>query len=43
MLEVLRDDFPGARLVGGVEDLRQSDLGPVQGSRPVALPVILTG
>jgi hypothetical protein len=40
---VLRDDFPRARLAVPMGALRQADLGSVQGSRLVELPVVLTG
>ncbi|WP_329430656.1 cytochrome P450 [Streptosporangium sp. NBC_01495] len=43
VVEVLRADFPGARLAVPFADLRQIDLGGIQGSRLTALPVRLRG
>ena len=42
-VEVLRSDFPAARLAVPPADLRQVDLGGTQGSRLTALPITLTG
>ncbi len=39
--DVLRTDFPDARLAVPFEDLRQIDLGGIQASRLTALPVVL--
>ncbi|MEV2265857.1 cytochrome P450 family protein [Nonomuraea africana] len=41
VVEVLRTDFPGARLAVPYTELRQTDLGGIQGSRLTALPVRL--
>ncbi|MGW4798134.1 cytochrome P450 [Nonomuraea sp. NPDC004297] len=43
VVEVLRADFPKARLAVPLADLQQSDLGGIQGSRLTALPVKLRG
>ncbi|MEU4516273.1 cytochrome P450 [Nonomuraea wenchangensis] len=43
VVEVLRADFPQARLAVPAAELRQADLGGIQGSRLVALPVRLRG
>ncbi|MCG5220209.1 cytochrome P450 [Streptosporangium sp. KLBMP 9127] len=43
IVEVLRTDFPDARLAVPYAELRQRDLGGIQGSRLTALPVRLKG
>ncbi|MCP2257075.1 Cytochrome P450 [Streptoalloteichus tenebrarius] len=43
VLEVLRADFPHARLAVPFAELRQIDFGGIQGSRLIALPVRLRG
>ncbi|SEG97821.1 Cytochrome P450 [Nonomuraea solani] len=43
VVRVLRSDFPSARLAVPYAELRQADLGGIQGSRLVALPVVLRG
>lgn len=43
IVEVLRSDLPGARLAVPFAELRQTDLGGIQGSRLTALPVNLRG
>ncbi|MER5321028.1 cytochrome P450 [Streptosporangium roseum] len=43
VVKVLRADFPGARLAVPFAELRQTDLGGIQGSRLTALPVKLRG
>lgn len=43
VVEVLRADFPGARLAVPFAELRQADIGGNQGSRLTALPVRLRG
>jgi cytochrome P450 len=41
MVDVLQSDFPAARLAVPYSELRQTDLGNIQGSRLTALPVRL--
>ncbi|MEU0485568.1 cytochrome P450 [Streptosporangium sp. NPDC006013] len=43
VVEVLRADFPDARLAVPFAELQQTDLGGIQGSRLTALPVRLRG
>ncbi|MEU6999839.1 cytochrome P450 [Nonomuraea sp. NPDC046570] len=43
LVEVLRTDYPGARLAVPFAELQQIDLGGIQGSRLTALPVTLLG
>ncbi|MEU7984846.1 cytochrome P450 [Streptosporangium canum] len=43
VVEVLRADFPDARLAVPFAELRQTDLGGIQGSRLTTLPVKLRG
>jgi cytochrome P450 len=43
VVRVLRADFPDARLAAPFAELRQTDLGGIQGSRLTALPVRLRG
>ncbi|MDF5751937.1 cytochrome P450 [Spongiactinospora sp. TRM90649] len=43
VVEVLRADFPEARLAVPLTELQQTDLGGIQGSRLTALPVKLRG
>ncbi|GAA3517398.1 cytochrome P450 [Streptosporangium album] len=43
IVEVLRTDFPDARLTVPSAELRQIDIGGIQGSRLTALPVALRG
>ncbi|MEV0386296.1 cytochrome P450 [Nonomuraea sp. NPDC050643] len=43
LVEVLRTDFPAARLAVPYADLRQVDFGGIQGGRLTALPVRLRG
>ncbi|MBF6059324.1 cytochrome P450 [Nocardia terpenica] len=43
VVDVLRADFPRARLAVPYEQLRQQDFGGIQGSRLTALPVRLRG
>jgi cytochrome P450 len=43
VVEVLRTDFPDARLAVPFAELQQIDIGGIQGSRLTALPVTLTG
>ncbi|WP_245642544.1 cytochrome P450 [Nonomuraea candida] len=43
LVEVLRADFPAARLAVPYGELRQTDFGGIQGSRLTALPVRLRG
>ena len=43
VVEVLRADFPAARLAVPYEQLRRTDFGGTMGHRVVALPVSLTG
>lgn len=43
VVEVLRADFPDARLAVPFAELRQADIGDIQGSRLTALPVALCG
>lgn len=42
-MEVLRADFPDACLAVPFAELRQTDLGGIQGSRLTTLPVKLRG
>ncbi|MEV0617726.1 cytochrome P450 [Nonomuraea sp. NPDC050404] len=43
LVEVVRADYPAARLAVPYEELRQTDFGGIQGSRLTALPVRLKG
>ncbi|MFI7644345.1 cytochrome P450 [Nonomuraea sp. NPDC049400] len=43
VVAVVRADFPDARLAVPLSELRQTDLGGIQGSRLIALPVNLRG